>query len=713
MSSTLAEATQLSPKDTKYVSRRMRFTVFLTAWLTTIWFLVGPWIPHLQVWVALTMIPYQIYWTYLMFWVCSWSWTGGSQVRAKFRDSLAALRGSKGGHRSAPSGYVLPEIVHWVMLPNYKEELDVMRASLNALSVQSIGAHRICVIMAAEYADPNGLEKAMTLSKEFPEFRKFVCNVHRLRPGESAGKSANIASAYRSLCAAVWHTCQDRRLERLHGALELDYANWHEADDARVADKAPFTRFFEHGIVTCMDADTLFHPHYLWAVEQSYHFEGHAARNHTIWQAPMVNYMNVHRVPNLSRAMCIAVSLHELASLSHPSKMKLPFSTFSLTGKLVLEAGNWASDVIADDWHIFVRAFIATGGRARVVPVLLPMACYAVEQGGWFASVKARYTQAVRHAWASIETASFFTLWKDTDRADRPPHRGTIAVMWKMFKLHFIGVFQTPLAVAASIVQIILMVQNGYSLWAPPPLEDFLSPVGHNFAAWCVFVALSILVSLLPVAAVLSTLSHFKYENALQEVFRGAYEWSDLRNVDRRRRGQLGDVPSAAAAAAAADAAAAAPRSKKAPKNPESESAHLLELDDPDNDNEQQNQRATNKSIQLTDSKTIEQLDEIEVGTRSTTSPNRVPEIPFDTHGKDRTAPMISSDIQTYLDQFLIPQPPTTWTRVKAIPEALICVPIAGFLFGFLPELYCQTVQLWRTSFHFTVSAKPTSGTNV
>jgi hypothetical protein len=42
-------------------------------------------------------------------------------------------------------GYQTPEIVHWMIIANYKEDLDVMRATLNALSVQSIGAHRVIV----------------------------------------------------------------------------------------------------------------------------------------------------------------------------------------------------------------------------------------------------------------------------------------------------------------------------------------------------------------------------------------------------------------------------------------------------------------------------------------------------------------------------------------------------------------------------------------
>jgi hypothetical protein len=709
-STAIAEDTLLSPKDTAKVSRRVRVVVFLTAWLTTIWFLVGPFIPHLQVWVALTMFPYQLYWSYLMFWVCSWAWTGASQVRSKFGDALAALRHERGGHRSAPSGYVLPEIIHWVVLPNYKEDLDVMRASLNALSAQSIGAHRICIIMAAEKADPDGLTKAMTLSKEFPEFRKFVCNVHHLQPGESPGKSANLASAFRSLCAAVWKTSREKRLENIHASLANDFQHWHEADDERVRDTVPFEKFFQFGIWTCMDADTLFHPFYLWAVEQSFHFEGHASRYYTIWQAPMVNYMNVHRVPNLSRAMCIAVSLHELASLSHPSKMKLPFSTFSVSTKLVFQSGNWAADVIADDWHIFLRAFVATQGRAKVVPIFLPMGCYAVESGGWFASIKARYTQAVRHAWASIETATFFSLWHKTEKGARPPPRGMIAVAWKMFKLHFIGVYQAPLAVAASIVQIVLMTENDYKIWDPPPIADFLRPVDKNFASWFVFLVLQLLISLMPLAAIFSTIAHFKYENVLQEVFKKGYEWCDMRNVERRIRGHLGTVPPADANLPAPSHAAPAPPAQK--KAAAGERERLLDVD-LDADDADDGPAAIQRAFALADSKTASRLDEVAAESRTLPSAYRVPEIPFATHGKDRTSPLQSSDVVSYCEKFLIPMPPTTWTRIKAIPEAVICVPIAGFIFGFIPELYCQTIQLWRTKFHFTVGAKPTTGTAV
>jgi hypothetical protein len=655
------DANLLSPKDTVRVSRRVRVTVFLTAWLTTLWFLVGPWIPNLHVWVAVTLLPYQIGWISLMLFVCVWSFKGANRVRATFRAALATLREEKNGHRAAPDGYVVPELVHWVFLANNKEDLDVMRASLNALACQSIGAHRICIVMAAEFADPDGRAKAATLAREFPEFRKFVCNVHVLREGECAGKSSNMSSCFRSLCAAAWTASRDPRLAHLQSAVAADFEQWHESDDARSLDTEPYTALLDRGIVTTMDADSCFHPFYLHEVERKYHFEGHVARHETIWQAPIANYMNVHRVPNLARVMCVAVSLHELASLAHPTKMKLPFSTFTMSAQLVLKAGGWASDVIADDWHMFERVFMATGGRGRVAPIYLPVVCYAVETDTWWGSVKARYTQAVRHAWASIETASFFSLWRDTPAIDRPPHKSTMLVVWKLFKLHFIGVYQTPLAISSTVLQYFLML-NGYSLYSPPAINGSIFwPVGNNFAAWLVFVALSVLVSLLPVAAILSWIANWRYENALQEVFRGAYEWSDSRNLERRLRATGVPVP-----ALAATAEAVVPASESAPL--------LADVD-------------------------------IEVGSM------RVAAISFDTAGAERAPPSQAPDVAAYIRQFMIPMAPSAWTRFKQLYESVFIVPVASFLFGFVPEFICQTKQLWKQDFKFKVAPKPTTGT--
>jgi hypothetical protein len=327
----------------------------------------------------------------------------------------------------------------------------------------------------------------------------------------------------------------------------------------------------------------------------------------------------------------------------------------------VLKAGGWASDVIADDWHMFERVFMATGGRGRVAPIYLPVVCYAVETDTWWGSVKARYTQAVRHAWASIETASFFSLWRDTPAIDRPPHKSTMLVVWKLFKLHFIGVYQTPLAISSTVLQYFLML-NGYSLYSPPAINGSIFwPVGNNFAAWLVFVALSVLVSLLPVAAILSWIANWRYENALQEVFRGAYEWSDSRNLERRLRATGVPVP-----ALAATAEAVVPASESAPL--------LADVD-------------------------------IEVGSM------RVAAISFDTAGAERAPPSQAPDVAAYIRQFMIPMAPSAWTRFKQLYESVFIVPVASFLFGFVPEFICQTKQLWKQDFKFKVAPKPTTGT--
>lgn len=74
------------------------------------------------------------------------------------------------------------------------------------------------------------------------------------------------------------------------------------------------------------------------------------------------------------------------------------------------------------------------------------------------------------------------------------------------------------------------------------------------------FVIMSVLMSLLPIASFLSSVAHFRYENAIQEcftgaprrpppahvvsTFAGALKWSDLRGLERRlaQRSDNGDV---------------------------------------------------------------------------------------------------------------------------------------------------------------------------
>lgn len=122
-------ATELSPKDVPQISLRVRLLVFATAWATVLWFSIAPWFSQLhvrgvrsnrraharslvarlvafrsrnaraQIACGLTLLPFQVYWIYLMLWVVRWCWSGVSLCREQFELAMKDLRESPNGHR--------------------------------------------------------------------------------------------------------------------------------------------------------------------------------------------------------------------------------------------------------------------------------------------------------------------------------------------------------------------------------------------------------------------------------------------------------------------------------------------------------------------------------------------------------------------------------------------------------------------------------------
>lgn len=524
--------TQLSPKDLeRHVSLRIRILLFVSAWVSTTWFLVVPFIDSMRVGYGVTLLLFQVWWLSIMLWVCRWSYAGLSACQRNFEMAMFSIRTEKDGHTTLASGYTVPELVHWIIIPNYKEDLGILRASLNASAMQSIGAQRICILLACEGVEEGALEKLQPLAAEFPEFRKFIVNVHQLGEGEVAGKSANTSAAFRSLCAATYSATKDVRLMSVATNLARDFEHWHESNDVRANDFAVFNAVMERGVVTVIDADSVLHPFHLYGLEQSYHFQHRAVHDRCIWQAPIANLLNMWRTPSVTRLTSIIVSLHELASLMQPEQQKLPFSTYSLTVKLALDMGGWASDVLAEDWHCYERIFFAKRGNCTIVPLYFPVLCYGVEETTYWRSLKARFEQARRHAWGVIEVACVFGFWRDTPWYQRPPLTSFAALFWKTFKLHFITIFQTPMIIGSTIFHARLIAE-GFAVTNIP--HDRFDAPNYKDALWMIYSLTSCLALVLPLITILSFLTALRYERLLRAQQIEAHNWVALESVAKR-----------------------------------------------------------------------------------------------------------------------------------------------------------------------------------
>lgn len=265
---------------------------------------------------------------------------------------------------------VWEQVRHIVIIPNYAESLHTLNASLANLARVEFAAEQMVVVLAMEAREPGALRKAKHLQKQFAGcFAQIYITLHPDHlPGEIRCKSANQA------WAARW---VKRELVERQG--------WD----------------LSHIVVTTMDADTIWHPAYFDAL--TYFYAVDPSRYYRIWQAPLRYHSNVYRISPLMRVTNAYATAFELAYLAAPHWLTLPMSSYSLSLKLLEHCGYWDSDVIADEWHTYIKIYFATQGRLRITPIFLPFLATAVSGNTLWDSIKNRYRQSLRHAWGTKE----------------------------------------------------------------------------------------------------------------------------------------------------------------------------------------------------------------------------------------------------------------------------------------------------------------------
>mmetsp|Transcript_13904 Transcript_13904/g.31057 ORF Transcript_13904/g.31057 Transcript_13904/m.31057 type:complete len:1041 (-) Transcript_13904:122-3244(-) len=269
------------------------------------------------------------------------------------------------------------EVLHFVILTNYKEDLEIMKEAIMSVAASGISKGQISLVLAMEEREAGASEKAENVIKELGHlFRHMLYTMHPPGiPGEQPGKSANCRWA------------AQRLFEEVFPRLGID---------------------LEKVVLTVMDADSEFHPEYFGAL--TYQFltaPGAEARFNTIWQAPIIHYKNYHSQPMIVRLGSLLTSQHELANLADPSSTRMPYSTYSISGVLARAVDGWDPDWISEDWHMSCKCFCASIGALNIAPIFLPVMNYTPEADSWIETLWARWTQAKRHALGVSELVYF------------------------------------------------------------------------------------------------------------------------------------------------------------------------------------------------------------------------------------------------------------------------------------------------------------------
>mmetsp|Transcript_34374 Transcript_34374/g.95025 ORF Transcript_34374/g.95025 Transcript_34374/m.95025 type:complete len:918 (-) Transcript_34374:183-2936(-) len=295
--------------------------------------------------------------------------------------ALHQLQRELGASDAETAGPEWGAVRHFVLLPNYKEDVDILRLAIGSIAASPIAASQICVVLAMEGREAGAEAKAQSLQQEFAgKFWRMVATYHPSNiPGEIPGKSSNVK----------WAASQVLDYEVPRAGLDLDNV-----------------------VMTVADADSEFHTRYFEAL--TYQFvhagcgEGETPERYlSIWQPPIIHYKNYLTQPVIVRLASLFTSQHELANLADPSATKVPYSTYSISAALAKAVQGWDPDWISEDWHMGIKCFLATAGRLRIQPIFLGVMNYAPEGESYEETIRARWTQAKRHALGFSEIVFF------------------------------------------------------------------------------------------------------------------------------------------------------------------------------------------------------------------------------------------------------------------------------------------------------------------
>lgn len=269
------------------------------------------------------------------------------------------------------------KVEHIIVIPTYREPLATLERTLEHLSAQTYPTRKIHIMLSFEEREGIAAqEKAKTLLKKYNKnFGDLWATYHPDLPGEVKGKSSNTS----------WGAKEAKRLLVDERGRDIRYLT-----------------------ITSEDADALLHPSYFACL--TYHFLDDPDRYNKIWQAVLMFYNNIWKVPMPVRVTSSMTSVIQLYVVARRDQL-INFSTYTATLFMIDEIGYWDTDVIPEDWRLFFKAYFYKHGKVSVEPIFLPIMADAAEAVGVVNTLKNQYEQVKRWAWGVSDTPYLVSKW--------------------------------------------------------------------------------------------------------------------------------------------------------------------------------------------------------------------------------------------------------------------------------------------------------------
>ena len=257
------------------------------------------------------------------------------------------------------------DLYHLVIVPTYKEDISILRASVESVIKSTYPMDKVIYVLAIEERDlENSTRIAETLKKEYKDkVHDFIYTVHpKDIPGEVIGKGPNITFA---------------------GKAMVSYFAERKISPEKI-------------IVTTMDADNVFDRQYLACLTCKYIVDPDPI--HKSFQPLPMYFNNIWDVPRPMRLIAMGSSAWQMIVAMRPSRLK-NFSAHAQSFEALLAVDFWSTKTIVEDGHQFWRTYYAFDGCHEVVPMSIPIYQDAVLGDNLKDTLQEQYLQKKRWAW--------------------------------------------------------------------------------------------------------------------------------------------------------------------------------------------------------------------------------------------------------------------------------------------------------------------------
>ncbi|MDA1337719.1 MAG: glycosyltransferase family 2 protein [bacterium] len=367
----IGKASDLKNTQDRRLYRLLEMFPGILTWSTFAFAILFSWLQPL--WVAFFMIAFVTYLLLRTLYFAFHLWTGYQHMRVNEKKDWTGELEKIGDWN---------HLYHLVVIPTYKEALEVLRPTLQAIKSSTYPKDKMIVVLGIEEREGSAAqEKADVLSKEFQgAFFKFLVTRHLDNiVGEIAGKGSNESFAAR--------VAQREVID----ALKIPY---------------------QDVIISSLDADTVVYPQYFSCLSWYYLTTPNALQ--TSFQPIPLYLNNIWQAPPISRVFAFSSTFWHTMNQQRPEKL-VTFSSHAMSFQALVDVGFRAPNTVNDDSHIFWQCFFYYKGDYKVQSLYYPVSMDANSAKSLWITLRNIYMQHRRWAYGVGEIAYvFFGFSKDT-----------------------------------------------------------------------------------------------------------------------------------------------------------------------------------------------------------------------------------------------------------------------------------------------------------